>query len=87
MIEDALFCMKEIADIEVCENCKNHNRCDHTLIEENARYAIEALEKQIPKKPYKVMIANEPIEYCGACDMVCGDGVYCRMCGTKIDRG
>ena len=43
--------MKSFADDTVCEECDNYDRCDHTMVADNARTAIEALEKQLPKKP------------------------------------
>lgn len=51
---------------------------------------IEAMKKQIPKKPkrYK-LFDNSTIEYCGTCEvrlLLPGDA-YCSICGQKIDWG
>lgn len=50
-VREAIYCMKSFADDTVCEECDNYDRCDHTMVADNARTAIEALEKQLPKKP------------------------------------
>lgn len=50
-VKEAIYCMKSFADDTVCEECDNYDRCDHTMVANNARTAIEALEKQLPKKP------------------------------------
>ena len=61
--------------------------------------AIEALEKQIPKKPikltYKLLIDAGWIYACPNCKMACGenkyhleatsDEMYCPSCGQAID--
>ena len=46
-VREAIYCMKSFADDTVCEECDNYDRCDHTMVADNARTAIEALEKQI----------------------------------------
>lgn len=48
-VREAIYCMKSFADDTVCEECGNYDRCDHTMVADNARTAIEALEKQLPK--------------------------------------
>lgn len=50
-VREAIYCMKSFADDTVCEECDNYDICDHTIVADNARTAIEALEKQLPKKP------------------------------------
>lgn len=50
-VREAIYCMKSFADDTVCEECDNYDRCDHTMVADNARTAIEALERQLPKKP------------------------------------
>lgn len=55
--------------------------------------AIEALEKQIPKKPHKINIANTSwckggIRFeCPACHKFLGyrELTYCGLCGQKLD--
>lgn len=45
--------------------------------------AIEALEKQIPKKP--VEVRNEIV--CPTCKTLVGSSPYCRYCGQALDWG
>lgn len=45
--------------------------------------AIEALEKQIPKKPRKTR--SEIV--CPTCKTLIGSSPYCRYCGQAIDWG
>ena len=55
------------------------------LIEEYYNLAIEALEKQLPKKPVLKRNAYGGIsvcQICGASDY----GKYCRQCGQRVDR-
>lgn len=44
--------------------------------------AIEALEKQIPRKP--VEVRNEIV--CPTCKTLVGSSPYCRYCGQALDR-
>ena len=46
---NVLHCLKMGAGSEVCKDC-NLYPCDHSVVETLARVAIEAVEKQIPKK-------------------------------------
>ena len=50
-VREAIYCMKSFTDDTVCEECDNYDGCDHTMVADNAKTAIEALEKQLPKKP------------------------------------
>lgn len=62
---------------------------DNSQLEEDIdiyETAIEALEKQLPKKPVLKRNAYGGIsvcQICGASDY----GKYCRQCGQKIDWG
>lgn len=85
-------------DYESCkkyEDCKGcPNDVDLDLLPEVMEMAIEALEKQIPKKPTFEDVGNAfgaILRTCGAC----GDSVlisakamefenYCRRCGVKL---
>lgn len=59
------------------------------------REVINALEKQIPKKPYKIREHNKNDYYCTICKRYLGNEMelkhdclkpeYCQHCGTKID--
>ena len=54
---------------------------------ETAKLAIEALEKQIPKKPERLNTFRS-IGKCGGCERVISTrtaSVYCQYCGNKID--
>lgn len=53
------------------------------LIEEYYNLAIEALEKQLPKKPVLKRKAYGGIMVCPICE-VSDYGKYCRHCGQKI---
>lgn len=53
------------------------------LIEEYYNLAIEALEKQLPKKPVLKRKAYGGIMVCHICE-VSDYGKYCRHCGQKI---
>ena len=63
-VKEAIYCMKSFADDTVCEECDNYDRCDHTMVANNARTAIEALEKQLAMK---VDVWANGIKYCPYC--------------------
>ena len=50
-------------------------------IQQAENCAIEALEKQIPKKPVKTR--SEIV--CPTCDTLVGSSPYCRYCGQALD--
>lgn len=93
-VREAIYCMESFADDTVCEECDNYDRCDHTMVADNARTAIEALEKQLPKK---VEIWNGQAT-CPNCKKLYGNMVdikqlhpaswdfeYCKHCGQRLD--
>jgi hypothetical protein len=51
--------------------------------------AIEAIEKQIPRKPKHILMCEASLEYgyvCGECEFtVFKHNRYCNWCGQKID--
>ena len=53
------------------------------------RNCVEALEKQIPMKPQKVLLTHRKAYECSNCgnellvDML--NGVYCHWCGQKLE--
>ena len=57
--------------------------------------AVEALEKQIPKKPYKIREHKQNDYYCAICKRYLGDEMelkhaclqpeYCEHCGQALD--
>ena len=65
-VREAIYCMKSFADDTVCEECDNYDRCDHTMVANNARTAIEALEKQLAI--LKVDVWANGTEHCPVCD-------------------
>jgi len=84
-VREAIYCMKSFADDTVCEECDCYDRCDHTMIAYNAKTAIEALEKQLPKKPVFKRNAYGGISVCPICG-ASDYGQYCRQCGQKLER-
>lgn len=50
-VREAIYCMKESIGETMCEECVNYYKCDCTKMDDMMRTAIEALEKQLPKKP------------------------------------
>ena len=52
---------------------------------EHCNIAIEALEKQLPKKPVLKRNAYGGISVCPICG-ASDYGKYCRQCGQRIDR-
>lgn len=83
-VREAIYCMKSFADDTVCEECDCYDRCDHTMVADNAKTAIEALEKQLPKKPVLKRNAYGGISVCPICG-ASDYGKYCRRCGQQIN--
>ena len=82
-VREAIYCMKSFIDETVCEECDYYETCDHTRAEENAKIAIEALEKQLPKKSELI---NNGISVCKECGAkVFRHYGFCRDCGQKLD--
>lgn len=47
--------------------------------------AVEALEKQTPKKPYRMDVFFR-LQFCPVCNTyVSRDQIYCDKCGQKLD--
>ena len=91
-VREAIYCMKSFVDEAVCEECDNYDRCDHTMVADNARTAIEALEKQLPKKPkeekgaYTHKIGEFRIGKCPKCEAEVSDRFgRCLDCGQCLD--
>ena len=91
-VREAIYCMKSFVDETVCEECDYYETCDHTRVEENAKIAIEALEKQLPKK---VENWNGQAS-CPRCKRLFGnmadiemfcywDSDCCNHCGQRLD--
>ena len=77
-IKEAISCLK--ADREYL---KDNNICSG----EEIYIAIEALEKQIPKKPIMVKDTAETYYRCSECEWEVDkfDDNYCSDCGQKLD--
>ena len=77
-LKEAISCLK--ADKKYL---KDHNICDGKEI----GIAIDALEKQIPKKPIMVKDTAETYYICSECEMEVDkfDDNYCSDCGQKLD--
>ncbi len=68
---------------------------DSEQMEYAKQMAIKALEKQIPKKPYKTKEHKQNNWYCSICKCYFGDDMelqyaclqpkFCEHCGQKID--
>ncbi|MBS6604788.1 MAG: hypothetical protein KH313_03370 [Lachnospiraceae bacterium] len=95
-VREAIYCMKSFADDTVCEECDNYDRCDHTMAANNARTAIEALEKQLPKiVDFEEDVAENMCVECPSCGSFLGYQVdcldenyqfdYCEHCGQRLD--
>lgn len=93
-VRETIYCMESFADDTVCEECDNYDRCDHTMVANNARTAIEALEKQLPKKvEYEGGFSNNGLARyrmakCPTCDRWYSNNdevAYCPNCGQKLD--
>lgn len=95
-VREAICCIKSFTDDTVCEECDNYDRCDRTMVIDNTRTAIEALEKQLPKKGIKEKITegvNKGLHkyYCPVCyrngdlSNKCNVGEYCSDCGQRLD--
>lgn len=95
-VREAIFCMKSFVDETVCEECDHYETCDHTRVEDNAKIAIEALEKQLPKKPTYdgdgyapdgTFIWDEWLcPNCGSrYEVDYDDYSYCPNCGQRLD--
>lgn len=84
-VQEALARIKEHRDIHF------HNELNAIYITEALDMAIEALEKQIPKKPlYEKTYGDCAVYSCPVCKdetMILNGDNYCTMCGQKLDWG
>lgn len=95
-VREAIYCMKASIGETMCEECVNYQKCDHTKMDDMMRTAIEALEKQLPRK---VEIKEWSPSVCPSCGYELsedlGDGFYRHPtfikrcpnpdCGQKLD--
>lgn len=99
-IQDAINCVNVDIEETTCENCRLFG-LDYSMCAEVDKIKLEALEKQIPKKPKK--LEYEPLikagwEFeCPKCGSAVGENRYdidltqeddyCPTCGQKLDWG
>lgn len=76
--------MIESEAIKVIKN--NRPTSGYTILNEALVMAINALEKQITKKPTKDKYVPE-LDFCPMCGTEVTNCNYCPLCGQKIDRG
>ena len=75
--------MTESEAIKVIKN--NRPTSGYTILNEALVMAINALEKQITKKPTKDKYVPE-LDFCLMCGTEVTNCNYCPLCGQKIDR-
>lgn len=74
-------CANYMADLDCWDEAKTKCSVCHIPV------AIEALEKQIPKKPIMIKDTAETYYICSECEMEVDkfDDNYCSDCGQKLD--
>ncbi len=77
-VREAIYCMKASIGETMCEECVNYYKCDHTKMDDMMRTAIEALEKQLPKKPIDKSCVKDN-------DTICGYVGICPSCNGIVD--
>ena len=83
-VREAIYCMKASIGETMCEECVNYYKCDHTKMDDMMRTAIEALEKQLPKKP-RISKAYYGCPDCAAIRSLRQKHNYCHDCGQRLD--
>lgn len=73
--QEAIYCMKVMAEEEVCEECKYYQSCDHTKQADMARIAISAMREL--QELYSIGTAEELRE-------AIEKQKECKNCGYKI---
>lgn len=76
--------MTESEAIKVIKN--NRPTSGYTILNEALVMAINALEKQITKKPTKDKYVPE-LDFCPMCGTEVTNCNYCPLCGQKVDQG
>ena len=93
-VREAVYCMKADIGETMCEECVNYYKCDHTKVDDMMRTAIEALEKQLPKKvEYEDGFSNNGfaryrMAKCPTCDRWYNSNegaIYCVNCCQRLD--
>ena len=97
ILENAIHCLKMSAGSAVCEDC-NLYPCDHSVVEDMARVAVKAIDKQISKKVFCDGDDESDYVYCPHCDEIIGSNefiwgyfhdrdwkpMYCQECGQAM---
>lgn len=84
-IQDAIHCVKVDLEEAVCEECRLYGLC-HTICKDADRIKLEALEKQIPKKPLEDRMIQTGYWDCPICrHLVDMSANYCEHCGQALD--
>lgn len=81
---EAIYCMKASIGETMCEECVNYYKCDHTKMDDMMRTAIEALEKQLPKKP-RISKSYYGCPDCTTIRSLRQKHNYCHDCGQRLD--
>lgn len=97
-VREAIYCVKASIGETMCEECVNYYKCDNTKMDDMMRTAIEALEKQMAKKPRENGMQDgliRKIKYytcptCGNCLLTemmneRQNTSYCWDCGQRLD--
>lgn len=89
MNECGVFNREDINKKDLCDDCQYcYSQCNFGEQKEAFQIAINALEKQIAKKPKDMYKTNYVWDsaYCPVCN--CGITArwgYCKFCGQKLD--
>lgn len=80
--------MTESEAIELIEkDLKLHSKDLSSKYKKGLRMAINALEKQIAKKPEMEKYTKRELYFCPICGTEVTDCKYCPNCGQKIELG
>ena len=80
--------MTESEAIELIEkDLKLHSKDLSSKYKKGLRMAINALEKQIAKKPEMEKYTKRELYFCPICGTEITDCKYCPNCGQKIELG
>lgn len=80
-----------MTEIEAIEELKCYRACSGTAYPEEIDIAINALEKQIPKKPINITKAKDGHKYvgligkCPCCNDIIDESNIVCDCGQKLD--
>lgn len=81
--QEAIYCMKVMADEEVCEECNYYQSCDHTKQSDMAKIVISAMQKlQQYEELGTLEEVREAVEK--QRKVKPEDGEYCPICHTFL---